>query len=261
MTSMFDIVSDAASRGWNRARRAASRSRETASPDALARLIEADIIPRLLLNHRENMGASAAPAVETATDSIPEGLADRFAAATLTEEVGPLFARVETLLTCGVSVETIFLELLAPAARRLGTWWDEDACDFVDVTMGLWRLQEIVNALASASPGIANIEGSDRRALFSPAPGEQHGLGAGGRAGDPDHPVGGQEGGGLGPALDGDAGALRSGPAHRRGPRRRPHRRPLAAGRRPPDDGPRRARPVGHGRRRRDRSSRSVRCS
>ena len=178
MTSMFDIVSDAASRGWNRARRAASRSRETASPDALARLIEADIIPRLLLNHRENMGASAAPAVETATDSIPEGLADRFAAATLTEEVGPLFARVETLLTCGVSVETIFLELLAPAARRLGSWWDEDACDFVDVTMGLWRLQEIVNALASASPGIANIEGSDRRALFSPAPGEQHGLGA-----------------------------------------------------------------------------------
>jgi methanogenic corrinoid protein MtbC1 len=179
MASMFEIVTEArtaASRGWDRARRAAFRTRETASPDALARVIESAIIPRLLIAHREGAAASPVPAVPTV--EIPPGFADLFAAATLTEEVAPLLARVEALMDGGVNVETIYLHLLAPAARRLGSWWDEDACDFVDVTMGLWRLQEIVHALAAWIPGIAPVEGAERRALFSPAPGEQHGFGA-----------------------------------------------------------------------------------
>jgi methanogenic corrinoid protein MtbC1 len=179
MASMLEIVAEAkiaASRGWDRARRAAFRTRETASPDALARVIEGDIIPRLLLAHRDHALAPAVVAMASA--DVPAAVADQFAAATLTEEVGPLLARVEALMAGGVSVETVYLSLLAPAARRLGTWWDEDACDFVDVTMGLWRLQEIVHALSSLIPGAAPIENADRRALFSPAPGEQHGLGA-----------------------------------------------------------------------------------
>ncbi len=179
MTSVLDIVAEArsaASRGWDRARRAAFRNRETASPDALARVIEADIIPRLLLAHTGQLPAPSVAAQPSA--EIPAGLADQFAAATLTEEVAPLLARVEALMAGGVSVETAYLHLLAPAARRLGSWWDEDACDFVDVTMGLWRLQEIVHALSALIPGVAPVEGVDRRALFSPAPGEQHGLGA-----------------------------------------------------------------------------------
>lgn len=179
MTSMLEIVTEAriaASRSWDRARRAAFRPRETASPDALARVIEIDIIPRLLLAHRDEP-APPAP-VAGPVPAIPQGFADQFAAATLTEEVGPLLARVETLMSGGISVETVYLELLAPAARRLGAWWDEDACDFVDVTMGLWRLQELVHALSALLPGIAPLEGAERRALFAPAPGEQHGLGA-----------------------------------------------------------------------------------
>ena len=136
-----------------------------------------DIIPRLLLAHRELPATMAVTAAAPSSD-VPDGFAGQFAAATLTEEVGPLLARVEALLSGGVSVETIYLHLLAPAARRLGSWWDEDACDFVDVTMGLWRLREIVHALSALVPGMAPVDGADRRALFSPAPGEQHGLGA-----------------------------------------------------------------------------------
>ncbi len=176
---MLEIVTEAkiaASRGWDRARRAAFRTRETASPDALARVIEADIIPRLLLAHRTEV-ARPVPAAPSGA-AIPPGLADQFAAATLTEEAGPLLARVEVLMSSGVDVETVYLHLLAPAARRLGSWWDEDACDFVDVTMGLWRLQEIVHALSALVPGAAPREGSERRALFAPAPGELHGFGA-----------------------------------------------------------------------------------
>ena len=179
MASMLDMVSEAkaaAGKGWDRARRAAFRTRETASPDALARVIESDIIPRLLMAHRDHVAPAVAPAC--AGGGVPEGFADQFAAATLTEEVAPLLARVEALMASGASVETIYLDLLAPAARRLGAWWDEDACDFVDVTMGLWRCQEIVHALAALIPGAAPVAGMERRALFSPAPGEQHGLGA-----------------------------------------------------------------------------------
>lgn len=176
---MLDIVTEAriaASRSWDRARRAAFGSRETANPEALARLIESDIIPRLLLAHREHGAAPIVVAQPSA--AIPPGYADQFAAATLSEEVAPLLARAEALMAAGVTVETIYLELLAPAARRLGTWWDEDACDFVDVTMGLWRIQEIVHALSALVPGQAPVEGAARQALFAPAPGEQHGLGA-----------------------------------------------------------------------------------
>lgn len=169
------------SEGIERARKATSRSREASSPDALARVIEADIIPRLLVAHKEgNRNGADMPSDATATGSasVPVELTERFAAATLTEEVGPLMAQVEALLHGGIDVETIYLELLAPAARQLGTWWDQDACDFVDVTMGLWRLQEIVHALSAMVPGSAVVPGAERRALFSPAPGEQHGLGA-----------------------------------------------------------------------------------
>lgn len=179
MTSMLDIVAEAriaAGKQWDRARRAAFRPRESTSPDALARVIESDIIPRLLMAHRDH-GPMTAP-IAAAQAAIPDGYAELFAAATLTEEVGSLLARVEALMAGGVTVETIYLHLLAPAARRLGAWWDEDACDFVDVTMGLWRCQEIVHALSALIPGAAPVAGAERRALFAPAPGEQHGLGA-----------------------------------------------------------------------------------
>jgi MerR family transcriptional regulator, light-induced transcriptional regulator len=179
MASMLEIVTEAriaASRSWDKARRAAFGTRETADPEVLARVIEADIIPRLLLAHREHGVQVDAPA--GAPLDIPPGQAEQFAAATLTEEVASLLARVEALMAGGVTVETIYLDLLAPAARKLGSWWDEDACDFVDVTMGLWRIQEIVHALSALIPGAAPIDGAARRALFVPAPGEQHGLGA-----------------------------------------------------------------------------------
>jgi methanogenic corrinoid protein MtbC1 len=183
MASMLEIVTEAkiaATRSLDRARRAAFRSREAASPDALARVIENDIIPQLLVAHREGLvqGVAHVSRPVGKAGEIPSDFIDRFAAATLTEEAGTLMTQVEALIESGVDVETIYIDLLAPAARQLGHWWDQDACDFVDVTMGLWRLQEIVHALSALVPGAAMLPGAERRALFSPAPGEQHGLGA-----------------------------------------------------------------------------------
>ena len=79
-------------------------------------------------------------------------------------------------LARGATVEALLVDLLAPAARRLGEYWEEDRCDFVDVTMGLWRLQEVVHELAARGP--VDRRHAAPRALFAAMPGDQHSFGA-----------------------------------------------------------------------------------
>ena len=140
-------------------------------PFALHRLVEGEIIPRLLLAHRGDATAPRAAAPGP-------GTAERFAVAALQQEAYGLLVEVDAMLAGGNTVEGIFLDVLAPAARHLGLMWDADECDFVDVTMALWRLQEIVHELAARMPGAAERRGGERRALFAPLPGEQHGFGS-----------------------------------------------------------------------------------
>ncbi len=146
------------------------------SPMALHRLIEGEIIPRLLMAHRSVAEVSSVEAGAGAV--ILAGGVERFARMAIAQEAYALLADVDAEIARGVEVETIFLDLLAPAARYLGVLWEEDRVDFVDVTMALWRLQEIVHELAARMPGAAEGRGGERRALFAPMPGEQHGFGS-----------------------------------------------------------------------------------
>jgi methanogenic corrinoid protein MtbC1 len=102
----------------------------------------------------------------------------RFAALPLQLETGDLLNAIEQYLSRGVAVEHIFIELLAPSARKLGELWEADECDFVDVTMGLWRLQEVMRVVAMRSPVILHTITAPRSALFAPIPGDQHSFGA-----------------------------------------------------------------------------------
>jgi len=100
-----------------------------------------------------------------------------FAPLAIALEAHELLAEVEGYLAQGLSAERIFIELLAPAARHLGSEWTADRIDFLDVTMGLWRLQEVLREVAArAGPGAP--PSADRRSLFSPFPGDQHSFGA-----------------------------------------------------------------------------------
>lgn len=137
---------------------------------ALAALIQDEIIPRLLRAH----GPDAGPArgVPGAAD------VDLLARRAMAQDSWALLSYCEQWLAADVDVPTLLLDLLAPAARRLGEFWDADAVDFVDVTMGMWRLQELVHVLAQRSPGMAPDPGAPRRALFAPVPGETHSFGA-----------------------------------------------------------------------------------
>ncbi len=146
------------------------------APDnTLNAIIEGEIIPKLLMAH----------AVETASNKrkkkseIASIDAHRFAALPLTHEAAALLQEVDGFLDSGVSVEAIYIDLLAPAARRLGEMWSADECDFTDVTMGLWRLQEVMREVADRSPVAAIAPAPDApRALFAPMPGDQHSFGA-----------------------------------------------------------------------------------
>lgn len=75
----------------------------------------------------------------------------------------------------GISLDNLHLELLEPTARRLGELWIADELDFVDVTIGVGRLQRIVHHFAE----LDHVQPYDdkRRALIMVAPGEDHSLG------------------------------------------------------------------------------------
>lgn len=146
------------------------------SPLALQRLIEGEIIPRLLIAHRAQ--PSSPPHLHLVNAPVADGTALSFARAALKCEAYALLVDIDAQLARGVTVETVFLDILAPAARHLGEMWENDTCDFVDVTMALWRLQEIVHELGARMPGAAERRGGERRALFAPMPGEQHGFGS-----------------------------------------------------------------------------------
>jgi methanogenic corrinoid protein MtbC1 len=141
----------------------------------LVSTIEGEIIPRLMLAHRP-VGASDAASAISPVDASRIEIED-FARLVLGPEVGAPAAHVDALLDAGVSLELIYLGLLAPTARHLGTLWEADAIDFTAVTTALWRLQHL---LYDHSPGFQrDCEDRPRRhhALLAPVPGSQHTFG------------------------------------------------------------------------------------
>lgn len=84
-------------------------------------------------------------------------------------------AIVRKLQAAGAGLEQIYLHKLAPAARQLGTWWDENEASFAEVTIGISRIYALMRALRDAEP--APLGGGARRAIFAAVPGETHTLG------------------------------------------------------------------------------------
>lgn len=79
------------------------------------------------------------------------------------------------LQNTGASVEDVYLSYLAHAARKLGTWWEEDRVSLLDVTVGTGRIYAIMRAMADLIdlPDIHH----NKTAVFSAVPGETHTLG------------------------------------------------------------------------------------
>lgn len=140
---------------------------------ALNQLIEREVIPRLLVAHASPLAALA----RSEADLIDEAEVAAFAPLALQVEADELLEHVEAMIARGVSRETLLVDLLAPAARLLGQFWEDDRCDFVDVTMGLWRLQEVVHEIFGRATPDRHGPGQARRALFASLEGDQHSFG------------------------------------------------------------------------------------
>lgn len=147
----------------------------------LSLLLENVVIPRLIAE-RGPVRKVVQPAITIAETlplepSITADEVGIFANLAVADDAAALLTFVERCMESGRSVETIYIELLAPAARRLGEYWEADQRDFVEVTMAPWRIQEILRELALRAPPPARTDQGQRNALFATMPGEQHSFG------------------------------------------------------------------------------------
>lgn len=140
----------------------------------LSRAIEDEIIPRLMLAHPT--AGDYLPVAQAATAQVSQEDVCSFAQLVLAPDENVAHACIEAMRTSGISVETIYTDLLAPVARYLGVLWEEDLCDFTEVTVGLGRLQQVLRELSPAF-GQTNASTSGNRVLLLPGPGEQHTFG------------------------------------------------------------------------------------
>lgn len=141
----------------------------------LVHAIETEIIPRLMLAHREP-ALRIVPREPLQKGPGPEEVA-ALAALVLKRDPGESAAYVEDMRSRGVALELIYLDLLAPTARRLGELWESDECAFTDVTVGLWRLQQVMYELSPDFHDENSPRMKSRRALLAPVPGSQHTFG------------------------------------------------------------------------------------
>lgn len=137
------------------------------APDALARIVEAEILPRLMLAHRRT-GRRAAEAHAPSPEEIAA-----FSAMLLAPGPVDIDAQAAVLRDGGLPLPKLLLDLLAPAARHLGELWEEDTCDFLAVTEALGRLQAISRRLCGQLED-ESVPPAGRSILLMPCPGETH---------------------------------------------------------------------------------------
>jgi methanogenic corrinoid protein MtbC1 len=149
------------------------------SVEHLAKLVECEIIPRLMRAHTspseiDDAPPEHAPASDTMINA--EG-AEAFTRMLLARGPERLMAFIEALLKSGVALQTVYTDLLNPTARMLGELWDQDRVSYTEVTIGLGRLQQLVHALDWLSPYNGENDSESRSVLFAPNPGEQQTFG------------------------------------------------------------------------------------
>jgi methanogenic corrinoid protein MtbC1 len=152
------------------------RSALTLRRAVLARAIEAEVIPRLVLAHRE-APVRVAPLAGLSAALPTAQHVEQLTSLVLTSEQPAATGFVEAMRDTGMSFDSLYLDLLTPTARRLGDLWEDDLCDFGEVTLGLLRLHSVLRAIGPTFMGIVRHRPAAPTALLVQMPGEQHGFG------------------------------------------------------------------------------------
>lgn len=147
---------------------------------ALESVVASRIVPALLAANRPNAPYRTRTLDSTGGRRVgigPNDVAD-FTQLVLDDNQRGISAYLALARARGISVETIYLDLLTGSARHLGTLWSSDDCNFCEVSMAVWRLQQIMYDLRSAFFAEAwQPESHGYRILLAPMVEEQHTLG------------------------------------------------------------------------------------
>jgi len=136
----------------------------------LAKIIATNIVPRLITLHGD--ASEAAPA--DADGPTPIEVAT-LAKMMIDPEIGSSSHYISELKARGLSIDCLFVNLLEPTARHLGKMWENDECDFIDVTLGVARLQQLLSMFNASSSVPAFVE--KRRVCMMTIDDEKHSFG------------------------------------------------------------------------------------
>lgn len=133
--------------------------------ERLASVVFDDIVPRLHMLHH---GLSAKDAEGAFTRREISDFGD-----TLISDDGVAVEEfLQRMRGRGHTEETLFLGLMAEAARHLGVLWEDDHCSFIDVTIGVARLQKLLCVYSGiCEPAFTDGE---HRVLLCALAGERH---------------------------------------------------------------------------------------
>jgi methanogenic corrinoid protein MtbC1 len=142
----------------------------------LLNTLEKEVLPRLLQAHAHSeAGPDKRP---TITDNdVPRTVVQQLVQMALTNDTADMLAYVQAIHAQGVALETVYLHVLTPVARTLGEMWERDECTFTDVTVGLWRIKQVMHELSPTFQSVAQEQSHGREVMLVPTPGSAHNLG------------------------------------------------------------------------------------
>jgi len=138
-------------------------------------IVEAQIIPRLLVS--KQIGKPHLTLVSSSKAMPSKKEIETFTDLCVSESSKDAQSFVDDFLGTGLSTEDIFLGLLTPAAKYLGSQWDDDRMDFSQVNLGLVRLHSIANEIRRTSKSGQLVKGKAKNVMIACAPGSMHMLG------------------------------------------------------------------------------------
>ncbi|WP_216138781.1 B12-binding domain-containing protein [Polynucleobacter sp. MWH-Berg-3C6] len=141
--------------------------------ESLVKTIEGNILPHIIEQHLE----SSIPEDLQAKAIADEKIIAELTALVLQEDARASVNFVKEIHASGTSLEDIYLLLLTPVARKLGEMWEEDESSFTDVTIGLWRIKQLMYDLSPIFQQYAEQNKTGSSIMLVPLPGSQHNLG------------------------------------------------------------------------------------
>ena len=151
---------------------------ERTTRETLAKIVEREIVPRLVAANRPS-SIPPAQVAQKAPHIMPLdlGLVETFTWTVLSRTAERMNEQVESLLRDGVCEEQIYFQLIAPSARLLIDLWGDDKVSYVEVTVSLNRLHQLIHSFDGGTPYNGDCEASPAFALFAPCPGGQQTFG------------------------------------------------------------------------------------